>query len=302
MSILEALQWANQKLKKANIESPMLDAELLLASVLDVPKSWLFGHITDELKPHQEEKFHLLVDRRIKHEPVAYLIQKKSFFGRDFFVDPSVLIPRPATEAMIDHALEKFAACDPEKTLFVDVGTGSGAIAVTIAAETQAPVLAIDIDPSALIVAKRNAETHTTEEHIDFQHGSLLDPLTHLFQKIHTSGNPNISSVFPFKDLIICANLPYLTTKQMDRLDLDVRFEPIRALVAGIDGLNAYWDLFRQIKKHRDLFPRYITVLIEIDPEQVERSIQLILHNFPEATIRVEKDLQNNDRVVIAEL
>lgn len=280
----------------------MLDAELLLASVLDVPKSWLFGHIADELKPHQEEKFLMLIDRRLKHEPVAYLTGKKAFYGRDFFVDPSVLIPRPATEAMIEHALEKFTTCDPEKTLFVDVGTGSGAIAVTLAAETQSPVLAIDIDHAALIIAKRNAETYSVDEHIDFHEGSILDPLIHLFQKIRASGNVNISSVFPFKDVIICANLPYLTTAQMDHLDLDVRFEPVRALIAGVDGLNAYWDLFRQLKKNRDLLPRHITVLIEIDPEQSERAKQLIQHDFPEAPIRIEKDLQNNERIVIAEL
>ncbi|OGL62087.1 protein-(glutamine-N5) methyltransferase, release factor-specific [Candidatus Uhrbacteria bacterium RIFCSPHIGHO2_02_FULL_47_44] len=302
MTILEALQWANNKLKKTGIESPMLDAELLLAAVLDVPKSWLFGHIADDLKPHQEEKFFILVDRRMKREPVAYLINKKSFYGRDFFVDPSVLIPRPATETMIEQALEVFSTCDRDKTLFVDIGTGSGAIAITLAAETQTPVLAIDVDQSALVIAKRNAQTFTVEEQIDFQHGSLLEPLVNLFETIRASGNPNISSVYPFKDLIVCANLPYLTTSQMDVLDPDVRFEPVRALVAGVDGLDAYWDLFRQCKKHRDLLPRNITVLIEIDPDQLDRSTQLIKHYFPEASMRTEKDIQKHDRVVIAEL
>lgn len=302
MTILEALQWANNKLKKVGIESPMLDAELLLASVLDVPKSWLFGHIADDLKPHQEEKFFTLIDRRLKHEPVAYLMNKKGFYGRDFFVDPSVLIPRPATETMIDHALDIFSKCDRDKTLFVDIGTGSGAIAVTLAAETQTPVLAIDVDQSALVTAKRNAQSISVEEHIDFQHGSLLEPLIALFKKIRTSNNPNISSVYPFKDLIVCANLPYLTTAQINTLDLDVRFEPVRALVAGVDGLDAYWDLFRQFKKQRETLPRHITVLIEIDPDQVHRSLQLIRHYFPESTIRTEKDLQKNDRIVIAEI
>lgn len=302
MTILEALQWANNKLKKAGIESPMLDAELLLASVLDVPKSWLFGHIADDLKPHQEEKFFILVDRRLKHEPVAYLINKKGFFGRDFFVDPSVLIPRPATEAMIEYALDTFSRCDRDKTLFVDIGTGSGAIAVTLAAETQTPVLAIDVDQSALVTAKKNAQIIAVEEHIDFQHGSLLEPLVALFETIRASGNPSISSVYPFKDLIVCANLPYLTTAQMDILDPDVRFEPVRALVAGVDGLDAYWDLFRQFKKNREILPRNIFVFIEIDPDQADRSIKLIKHYFPEAVTRTEKDLQKNDRVVIAEI
>jgi methylase of polypeptide subunit release factors len=88
----------------------------------------------------------------------------------------------------------------------------------------------------------------------------------------------------------------------MDSLDPDVRFEPVRALVAGVDGLDAYWDLFRQCKKQRDILPRHITILIEIDPEQTERSIKLIRHYFPESTTRIEKDLQKNDRIVITEI
>jgi methylase of polypeptide subunit release factors len=88
----------------------------------------------------------------------------------------------------------------------------------------------------------------------------------------------------------------------MDTLEPDVRFEPVRALVAGPDGLDLYFELFRQLKKHRDVLPRNITVLIEIDPEQVRRMTNLILHDFPETKLRVEKDTQQNDRVVIADL
>ncbi len=302
MTVIEALQWANNKLKKADTDSPMLDAEILLASILDVPKSWLFGHFTEELKPHHEERFITLLDRRAKHEPIAYLTGKKMFYGREFNVNPSVLIPRPATETMIEHALKQFETCDRDTVMFVDIGTGSGAIAVTLAAETQVPVLAIDNEKSALVVAEQNAMTHTVNEHINFQHGNLLDPLIKLFQTIRNSGIPNVSSVYPFRDLIICANLPYLTTHQMDTLDADVRFEPIHALVSGVDGLDDYWELFRELQKHRDILPRNITILIEIDPEQVHRAIKLVQHNFPEAVIRIEKDLQENDRVLIAEL
>ena len=302
MTIIEALQWANNKLKKADIDSPMLDAEILLASILDVPKSWLFGHFTEELKPHHEEKFITLLDRRAKHEPVAYLTGKKLFYGRDFTVSPSVLIPRPATETMIELALKQFETCDRETVMFVDIGTGSGAIAITLAAETHVPVLAIDNEKSALVVAEQNATMHAVNEHVNFQHGNLLDPLVHLFETIRDSGNPNVSSIFPFRDLIICANLPYLTTHQMDTLDADVRFEPVHALVSGVDGLDDYWELFRGLKEHREMLPRNITVLIEIDPEQVDRAKKLVLHNFPEAMVRIEKDLQENERVLIAEL
>lgn len=302
MTILEALQWANNKLKKVGMESPMLDAEILLASILDVPKSWLFGHIADTLKPHQEEKFSLLIDRRAKFEPVAYLTGKKEFFGRDFHVSPSVLIPRPATEHMIECALARFHDADPEKTMCVDVGTGSGAIAITLALETHTPVLAIDVEQDALQIAKKNAAAHGTQEQIDFQQGNLIDPLVKLFETIHATGNPQISSVYPFRDLIICANLPYLTNTQIEHLDRDVRFEPLRALVAGVDGLDAYFSLLREIKKHRGLFPRRLSLLMEIDPFQTNAISKLVKHNFPDAEVVIEKDLQGNDRIVYVEL
>lgn len=301
MTIMEALQWANTKLKKTQIDSPMLDAEILLAFVLGVTKSWLFGHFTDPLKPHQEEKFLLLIDRRAKHEPVAYLIQKKEFFGREFFVDYSVLIPRPATEILVEHAIAQFQTSDSEQVMFADIGTGSGAIAITLAAQTHTPVLAIDQDKSALSVAKKNAFKHSVEKWIDFQEGNLLEPLVKLFQNIYNSGNPNVSSVYPFRELIICANLPYLTNRQMETLEPDVHFEPVRALVSGVDGLDAYWELFRQCKKNRDILPRKIITLIEIDPLQTDRACGIIRHLFSEAKIRIAQDLQKNDRIIIAE-
>lgn len=302
MTVMEALRWANNKLKKTGVDSPMLDAEILLAHVLDVPKSWLFAHFADELKSHQIENFHLLIARRIKHEPIAYIIKKKPFYGRNFFVDSSVLIPRPATETLITEALNHFSALDPELTIAADIGTGSGAIAITIAKETGIPVIATDIDKNSLLVTKKNILSHNVEKQVDIQHGNLLEPITKLFKTIHSSGNPNISSVYPFKNLLICANLPYLPTNKIDTLPKDTRYEPIVALVSGVDGLDAYWELFRQIKTHRDLLPRHIKVFIEIDPEQTKKTSNLITHNFPEASPVVTKDLQGLDRIISVEL
>lgn len=302
MTIMEALQWANNKLKKAGVDSPMLDAEIILANILEVPKSWLFAHFADELKTHHEERFNLLISRRLKHEPIAYIIQKKPFYGRDFFVDASVLIPRPATETLIQEALSHFKSIDPELTIITDTGTGSGAIAVTLAKETGSPVIATDIDEEALIIAKQNIKTHGVEKQVDVQHGNLLEPITKLFNTIRSSGNPNVSSIYPFKHLVICANLPYLSTNQMDTLQKDARYEPVRALVSGVDGLDAYWALFRQIKQHRALLPRHVQIFIEIDPEQTKRALTMIKHNFPESNPVVIKDLQNHDRIISTEL
>ncbi len=302
MTIMEGLRWANNKLKKVGTDSPMLDAEILLAHILDVPKSWLFAHFADDLKTHQLEKFHLLIARRMKHEPIAYIINKKPFYGRNFFVDSSVLIPRPATETMITEVLEYFKTVDPELTIITDIGTGSGAIAITLAKETNAPVIATDIDKHALVVAKQNIQTHDVEKQVDLQHGNLLEPITKLFKTIRSSENKNVSSIYPFKNLIICANLPYLSTNQMDTLAKDTRYEPIGALVSGVDGLDAYFELFRQIKSNRDVLPRNVKVFIEIDPEQTQKTIKLIAHNFQEAEPKTVKDLQNHDRIISVEL
>ena len=300
MTIMEALQWANSKLRKAGVDSPMLDAEILLAYSLDTSKAWLFAHFADKLKSHQEEKFFGLIDRREHREPVAYLVGKKAFYGRDFVVDKHVLIPRPETERMIELAIKTLADKDPERTLIADLGTGSGAIAVTLAAETHLPVIAIDIDAEALTVAKKNAEVLIEGKTIEFQAGNLAEPIIHIFKTIRGQTNVQTSSVYPFKTLLLTANLPYLSEVIMDNLQAEVRHEPELALRAGADGLDAYWELFRQLRTDRKILPRDLIVFIEIDPEQRQAAEKLILHNFPSAKLETHKDLHGDDRVIEA--
>lgn len=302
MTIMEALQWANNKLRKAGVDSPMLDAEILLAFALDSPKSWLFAHFGDKLKTHQEEKFLELVDRREEREPVAYLVGKKAFYGRDFVVDKHVLIPRPETETMIELALKILADKDPERTLTADLGTGSGAIAVSIAGETNLPVIAVDIDEASLEVAKKNAAALVPQTAVDFQAGHLAEPIVRIFKTIRGQTNVQTSSVYPFKTLLLTANLPYLSEVRMDNLQVEIRHEPKLALHAGADGLDAYWELFRQLRDQRKILPRELIVLIEIDPEQRLAAEKLILHNFPGANLAVHQDLHGDDRVVESHL
>ncbi|MBI4437571.1 peptide chain release factor N(5)-glutamine methyltransferase [Candidatus Uhrbacteria bacterium] len=298
MTIMEALQWANNKLRKASVDSPMLDAEILLAFSLDTSKAWLFAHFADKLKSHQEEKFFELVDRREDREPVAYLVGKKAFYGRDFIVDKHVLIPRPETETMIELAIKVLADKDPERTLIADLGTGSGAIAITLASETNLPVIAVDIDENALAVAKKNADILVPQTTVDFQTGNLAEPIVRIFKTIRGQTNVQTSSVYPFKTLLLTANLPYLSQARMDNLQAEVRHEPEIALRAGADGLDAYWELFRQLRDHRKILPRDLIVLIEIDPEQRQAAEKLILHNFPSAKLETHKDLHGDDRVI----
>ncbi|MEK7620007.1 MAG: peptide chain release factor N(5)-glutamine methyltransferase [Patescibacteria group bacterium] len=298
MTIMEALQWANNKLRKAGVDSPMLDAEILLAFAIDSPKSWLFAHFADKLKTHQEEKFLELVARREDREPVAYLVGKKAFYGRDFMVDKHVLIPRPETETMVELALKILAGKDPERTLTADLGTGSGAIALSIAGETKLPVIAVDIDEAALEVAKKNATALVPEMAVDLQAGNLAEPIIRIFKTIRGQTNVQTSSVYPFKTLLLTANLPYLSEVRMDNLQAEVRHEPELALRAGADGLDAYWSLFRQLRDDRKILPREVIVLIEIDPEQLQATEKLILHNFPSAKLETHKDHHDDIRVV----
>jgi len=299
---MEALQWANDKLRGhldvdtrsgAMLDSPMLDAEVLLADALHVNKSWLFSHFSDPLDPDVLEAFRKNVEKRCQHEPVAYLTGRKEFYKRPFHVNRFTLIPRPATETLVEEAINAYQNNTASPVLFADIGTGSGAIAVTLAAETGAPVLASDIDRHALTVAKMNAKKHGVENRVACIRGDLLNPILE-------SLSANDASVC--NQLILCANLPYLTKHQWTDGQPELHYEPQHALVAGRDGLDAYWALYKQLMRRRTDLPDHITVLAEIDPSQAAEMETLIKHHFPHAILQIKKDLEGHDRVVICEL
>ena len=299
MTILEALQFANEELKtREGDDTPMLDAELLLAMAMNVPKSWLFTHFNEIVSKEAEGRFDLLLKRRMAHEPVAYLLGSKDFYGRTFEVNRHVLIPRPATETLVEEALLVARETEPDALLFADIGTGSGAIAITLAAESGIPAIATDLSDEALRLASANARTHGVADQVEFRQGDLLAPLLAIFEALRRE-----SPGMPIRRLVLAANLPYLTDEQVETAQPDVRlYEPHLALAAGPDGLDAYWHLLRELKKYRPVFPQRITALLEIDPSQRDQMLALIRHDWPEADIRVAKDLQGNDRVVVAEL
>lgn len=298
MTYMEAVQWANGLFRAAGgrFASPMLDAEVLLAAATDIPRSKLFLRFDVPLWPAQQERFEGFVRRRVAFEPIAYVTGRKDFYGRPFRVNPFTLIPRPATETLVEAAIGLARESDPETTLVADVGTGSGAIAVTLAAETGLPVIASDISREALAMARCNAEDCGVVERVDLRHGSGLDPLARVFAAIRADGRK-----MPYDHLVLCANLPYLPESRWDEMQEDIRqYEPKSALLAGPDGLRDYWDLFRDLKKRRADFPIHMSALIEIDPTQAESAPTLIRHQFPAARISVLKDLEGFDRVVVA--
>ena len=217
-TIRDVLDWATQDFSARGIESARLDAELLVASALGIDRIGLYLDLHRPLQEAERSAIRPLVARRRDREPVAYILGYRDFFGRRFEVTPDVLIPRPDTETLVDHALAQIPAEAPCKVL--DVGTGSGAIAVTLAAERpSAMVTATDISEPALEVAARNATMHGLERRIDLQRVDLL-----------RAGEPY--------DVIV-SNPPYVTTAELQGLQDDVRlYEPATALEAGEDGLD----------------------------------------------------------------
>lgn len=270
----------------------MLDAEVLLANQLDVSKAWLFGHFDTELKDAQLETFRKAVERRLNHEPVAYITGEKEFYRRLFKVNRSTLVPRPETEQLIDETIATSNTTAKDSLLFADVGTGSGAIAVTLAAEIGLPVIATDIDIGALTVARQNANAHDVADLIAFRRGNLLNPVREILQSTDDT----------YEHLVICANLPYLANHQWKEGQKELHFEPKTALVAGPDGLDAYWELFKQLQRHRSDFPKTVTVLLEIDPSQRESIKPLIKHRFPHTDMEIKNDLAGKARVVIVKI
>ena len=262
MIIREALQYAAKSIASA---SPILDAEVLLSFVLKQPKEYLYTHPEQPLTDQQTQTVQALVKRRSAGEPVAYLTNHKEFYGRDFYVDQRVLIPRPETELMID-LIKHYA--QPQDSI-ADIGTGSGCIAITLAKELlNVTINATDISTVALAVAKKNATSHNVE--INFHHGNLLEPIK----------NKKID--------IIVANLPYLNAA--------LPHEPAQAFLAGKDGLDLYRQLFTQIAALGQT-PRY--VIIEIDPDQVSALMEIIKQQLPQTTIDIKKDLAGLDRILI---
>jgi release factor glutamine methyltransferase len=221
VTVREALSGAGDAFAAAGIEMPQLDAELLLAEATEWERARLAADPEAELPPAAARRFGEMVRRRLRREPVAYILGRKGFRHLELHVDRRVLIPRPETELLVEVALE----LRPQRVL--DVGTGSGAIALAVAAELpECEVTATDTSSAALAVARANAERLRLTERVRFLEGAL--PL---------ADDPHAELRF---DLIL-ANLPYVAERDWSSLQPEVtQWEPREALLAGPDGLSAY--------------------------------------------------------------
>ena len=274
-TIREVLDWTAKDFAGRGIESPRLDAELLVAKALGTDRIGLYLDLDRPLGDTERGAIRPLVARRREREPVAYILGYRDFYGRRFKVTADVLIPRPDTETLVEHALE----CVPEDAAsrVLDVGTGSGALAVTIAAERPlAMVVATDISEAALKVAADNAEQLGVADRIRFERADLL------------SGAEQYD--------VIVSNPPYIPKSDMESLQVEVReHEPTCALEAGEDGLDVIRALLTASERASATGAQ---MLLEIGMGQAASVIAFTSSNAAWELFAVYPDLNRIERVV----
>ncbi len=273
----DLLNWATPALKQAGIESPQLDAEVLLAHSLGISRSELYGWLDQRPEEAAGKLFRSLVARRLLHEPVAYITGHKEFYGLELQVDRRVLIPRPETETLVEVALT--IARQHRVTELAEVGVGSGAVAIALAVNLPwAEIYATDSSALALEVAEENCRRHEVWDRVHLALGDLLDPL-------------------PEPVGLVVANLPYVAEEELDSLASDITaYEPLGALDGGPDGLDHIRRLLEQAGPW--LKPPGM-ICLEIGATQALAVNALAREPFPEATVALVRDLAGLDRVVI---
>ncbi len=269
------------KLLAARDDTAQLDAEVLLMFLLSYTRAQLYARFNEELTSEQAAEYAELVARRVQGEPVAYITRHREFMALDFYVDRRVLIPRPETELLVEYTVKKLLekGWGSEIASMVDVGTGSGVIAVYLALRfPKIKVWATDISSEALEVARLNARRYEVEERIQFLQGNLLDPLPEPVQTI-------------------ISNPPYTILAQVE--PNVARYEPNIALDGGPKGLGIYRELLGQA---RTRLHRPGLIAFEIGSEQATDVSNLGRFFFPGCQIDVYKDYAGLDRVVIFDI
>ena len=273
--IKDLLEWTTRYFFDRGMQESRLEAEILLAHVLEKNRVYLYANYEEPINQTERETYRDYIKRRSGGEPLAYIVGHKEFMSLDFRVSSDVLIPRPDTEILVETALQLSQVKDIKK--ICDVGTGSGAIAVSLAVYLPlAEIHAIDLSPAALNIARENARMHNVTVH--FLEGDLLEPIGEM-EKFD----------------MITANLPYITSAQIEELDAGVKdWEPRMALLAPEDGLDIYRRLLPQA--HQILNPGGY-VLWEIDSRQSEAA-KCMMQGFEE--VEIIKDEAGRDRLIKA--
>ena len=274
MTLDEALREAREELSRRRVEDAALEAEVLLRHVLGLSRSQLYLEVERQITQNEQDKLRGVIARRLQGEPTAYITGHREFYGLDFLVDRRVLIPRPESELLVDTAIE--LGREGART-FADIGTGSGCIAISVAANVpQAMVYATDVSADALEVALANGLKHGLERRIRLLRGDLAEPL-------------------PERVDVLVANLPYVRRAEVAVVNTR-GYEPTLALDGGEDGLDQIRKLLGQsVSKVR----AGGSILLEIGAGQREAAVEAVMKTFPGASVRVLSDLGGIPRVLV---
>jgi release factor glutamine methyltransferase len=278
-NLIEVLRLSTTYLGDHGSTSARLDSELLCAQALGLRRLDLYLQFDRPLDEQELSSIRELVRRRGKGEPVAYITGQREFYGRGYAVTPDVLVPRPETETLVERAIATLRDRTTDGARVADLGTGSGCIAITLAAELPGiDVIATDISAPALEVARSNAERLGVP--VTFAEGSWADGLSGHFD-------------------IIVSNPPYVTTGELESVDRDVRdFEPHGALLGGDGGLDAYRSLLASLAGHVTT----TRVMLEVDPRRATEVAAMFTTAYPDATASEIPDLAGRIRVVDLQL
>lgn len=282
--IFEALNWASSFLQKNNRD--VNAGELLLRHFLGMTRSQLLANMHEVLPEQIQETFQQAVFAHIDGIPIQHIIGFEEFFGRDFIVNSNVLIPRPETEELVLGAINRIKraySSNLEGLKLVDIGTGSGIIAITMKLECpELSVSAVDISNEALSIAEKNARN--LEAEVNFLHGDLLLPLISSQEKVD----------------IILSNPPYIPNRDIEILSEVVKdHEPHQALFGGEDGLDYYRRLMEQIPQ---IMNSRAIIGFEIGMGQGEQVAELLNSTFPGSHVEIVQDINGKDRMVFCEI
>lgn len=280
MNIKELLTKAVKLLKDNEIENPIMHARLLLEFLLNKPKEYIVANDMETIEETIAKKYNEYLERLIGGEPFQYITNHQEFMKLDFYVDNNVLIPRADTEILVEEAISKIENMrGNDKIKILDMCTGSGAIAVSIAKYVgNAEVCAVDLSEKALDVARKNAIKNDVENKCAFIKSNMFEKIKEKFD-------------------IIISNPPYIKTEVIDNLEVNVKKEPMMALDGGESGLDFYKILAEESYKYLN---EKGMLFLEIGYDQKDEVIELLNSNGRYEEIYSKKDLAQNDRLIVA--
>ena len=289
-TIKRLLDWTVEHFDQVSSPSSRLDAEVLLAEALDCPRINLYTRFDEVPEEEPMAQYRAWVKRRAAGEPVAYLVGHREFYSLKFFVDNNVLIPRPETEHVVMAALEAAKTIEASPLRIIDVGTGSGCVAITLAKQLaeaaagnrEVVIAATDLSPEAIQVAQKNAEAHEVEGRVRFFTGDLLEALPAGSNPVH----------------MIVSNPPYVGNGEINTLDENVKdHEPHVALFGGEDGTEIIQRLIDQA------IPMLLPggyLIFETSPINIDRCVDFVAKHPEFDSVETERDFSNHKRVVVA--